>query len=676
LLASGNTQMDTMVESAADTVARTYLEFAHALSRGDASWLDRQQTFVVGFRAFSAALDSWKHADSQRLLATMERHYLELDRLWQTVQRRASGNGDEEWRVGIQAQREDLLRKIRVLGGSTAADNVVQRQNGLRSTYSDPQPSHTPSLASEAATMTSGTSAEPGPGMASSTSVESDSGIASDTLAGPGSGVASGTSAVPDKGTPPTLLAKAVLDPASQDVDRILGSYNLTASAALENAKIAHELILDPDIRLASAAMAGEPHQARGRFVDTYVESVRRGAEAGNQSRLVHALEQLHVEMRTIIPSASPMREALDKELDNGWMESQLAAGALDVPEKLLVALRLIRSVCAPARDQAVRDLQERVAAIDGARLLEAAGGAGDDAAKQCIGEVVDCVRGIFSLISDQRMDVLNYQLDTVVRPWLRAHAVEYERSKMEKALGPPHGNNPTAAKAIDWMRPAADRMRSEQTAGDCTAAKRVFREALLDLCFAPTALQPDKAPITLALDQERIQALQNDIQVLVSTAALCALAKATMQRRGTPIGGGRLRQAAQTLLGCLRSDDVGMDNIVSEVCSVVDVQGNSAGDGGSLIARLVRKTLSKADPVFQKTEEGLRRFIAAEIASDETPKEVMARLRESGQRVRASLARTSLDAVDEDVCALVCRIARLCDFNWQVYSPWYMKIV
>ncbi|KAJ2171063.1 hypothetical protein EV181_007866, partial [Coemansia sp. RSA 532] len=105
--------------------------------------------------------------------------------------------------------------------------------------------------------------------------------------------------------------------------------------------------------------------------------------------------------------------------------------------------------------------------------------------------------------------DVLNYQLDTVVRPWLRKHAVAYEQEKMAHMLESQDVELTTA-----WMQNAAIRVHAEQPLlprGDF--AKQVFREALLDLCFAPTAVGVQNVPITLALDQARIQELQNEIQ-------------------------------------------------------------------------------------------------------------------------------------------------------------------
>ncbi|KAJ2714707.1 hypothetical protein H4S00_005072 [Coemansia sp. D1744] len=552
-----------MVKSAAETMTKTFEELSSLLH--EVSW-QKQHVFVVSFKAFNVALDVWKESDSQQLVSSMERHYLELDRLWQTVQRQTSGDGDEEWRVGIQNQRRDLLKKIRVLGGNKAANSAVQKQHKVRTTYENPQPSTTPSLGSAQV-------------MPSSETVKQPLGH----------------------------LTKAILDPVSQDVDNILVSYNLTASAALENAKIAHELILDPEIHL-------KIDPTREKLTDSFLEHVK------HDTRLV--MQKLYAEMCTVIPPSNPMRKLLDTEFDTQWIESQHENHVLDVPSKLRLVLRVIRSVCAPMRDEAVDKLVEQV-------------------------DSVDVLRDIFVLVRQLQADVLNYQLDTVVRPWLRKHAVAYEREKMAHMLESQDVELTTA-----WMQNAATRVHAEQPLlprGDF--AKQVFREAFLDLCFAPTAVEVQNVPITLALDQARIQELQNEIQVLLSTGVLCALVKGTCKMNDT-----EHLAVAPKILACLQSNDVTMDRVVE---TVVEVSGKHTMD------QLVRKTLAKDSLAYRAMENGLRKLIIAQLGKKDY----------LNSQFKVELTQLSLSVVHTNICSLVGRIDRLSEFNWQVHVQWYAKI-
>ncbi|PIA18362.1 hypothetical protein COEREDRAFT_6598 [Coemansia reversa NRRL 1564] len=673
LLVTGSSHMDTMVESAAITMTKSFAEFVSSFTRHENSWYERQQTFVIGFKAFDAAFDSWKRSDSQKLLATMERHYLELDRLWQTVQRRTRGEGDEEWRIGIQAQRYDLMKKISMLGGEDAVDGVLRRQQELRSTYQDPQPSQTPSLASSSATMEQDESAEDDSNMVAINGVR---GLRVDSTQTENTGVSKEPEDIPDKNSsidmPTTLLTKATLDPLSQDVDRVLDSYNLTATAALENAKIAHELILDPEIQL-KVDQASEQHGTeKERLVESYLAEAQRETKSGNQSRLLQVLEQLRVELCTVVPPASKNRELLDRELDADWMQTQLENGALDIPAKLLMIIQLLGSLCASIRDDTVDGLRTRASAFrDGSIDIS-----NDDG----ISKLVDLVRGIFLLIHNMRIDVLNYRLDTVVRPWLRIHAVEYERSKLTQLLEA-KCNSPDQMieQTTQWMDEAATRMQNGQQHSETEAnidrgdlIKRIFREALLDICFAAKALSAKDIPVTLALDQKRIWKIQNEVQVISCTGALCTLIRGALCRCGMQLSDSEQQSMARALVLCLRSEDVTIDKILT---TVRNTSSNSESMAQETLERLVRKTLDKSDPIYKATEQGLRKFITSEISKNETADTLAQRLRDSQQQIKVELARISLNAIDEDVSGLVERISRLCEFNWKVHSPWYTKI-
>ncbi|KAJ2794677.1 hypothetical protein H4R20_006142, partial [Coemansia guatemalensis] len=631
-------------------------------------------TFVISFKAFDAAFDSWKRSDSQRLLATMERHYLELDRLWQTVQRRTRGEGDEEWRIGIQAQRNDLIKKIRMLGGEDAVDAVLQKQHELRSTYQDPQPSQTPSLASSSATMEQDESAEEED--SNMLAINGVRGLRVDSAQTEKADAPKEAEGALDKGSnpdiPTTLLTKATLDPTSQDVDQVLGSYNLTATAALENARIAHELILDPEIQLQADQASEQLGAEKERLVESYLADAKRETKSGSQSRLLHVLEQLRVELCTVIPPGGTGRESLDRELDAGWMQTQLENGALDIPGKLLMIMQLLGSSCASIRDETVNELRAKACAFRD--------GSVDISSNEGINDFVDLVRGVFSLIHNMRIDVLNYQLDTVVRPWLRIHAVEYERSKLTQLLEAKcNSSDQMLEQTTQWMHGAAARMHHEQQHSETGAnsdrgnlAKRIFREALLDICFAAKALSSKDMPITLALDQRRIWKIQNEVQVISCTGALCTLIQGALSRSGTRISDTEKQSMAQALALCLRAEDVTIEKIMSTV-------RNTASNSGSMpqdtLERLVRKTLDKSDPIYKATEQGLRNFIASELSKNETADALAQRLRDSQQQIKAELARISLNAIDRDVRKLVERIGRLCEFNWKVHSPWYTKI-
>ncbi|KAJ2825367.1 hypothetical protein GGI24_003180, partial [Coemansia furcata] len=312
LLVTDNSQLDAMVGSSAMAMTQTYAQFAAAFTGHQTNWYQKLQTSVASFKAFYSALNSWKRSDAKELVLAMERHYLELDRLGRSVQRRTLGEGDKTWQAGIQGQQDDLLAKIRTLGGSDAVEALMQKQRELRLAYSDPQPSPTGQLRTN--------DSIPSPVVNGVRAMHVDSRHGAEAV-GPGDPSVRETGALPDSIRPPmhsatgeaapassdtsAALARAISDPATRDVDRVLRNFDLSASAALQDAKLAHELVLDPDLRLEPAAtntLVGAVQQAVRK---AFFAHIKQEIALGNGDHVIDILTQLRLDMRTIVPPGS-----------------------------------------------------------------------------------------------------------------------------------------------------------------------------------------------------------------------------------------------------------------------------------------------------------------------------------------------------------------------------------
>ncbi|KAJ1958487.1 hypothetical protein EC988_000273 [Linderina pennispora] len=677
-LVTGSSHMDAVIESSAATMVRMYRQFEVSFVRREAAWFDKQQAFMASFRAFHSAFESWKRSDTQELLVTMEQHYLELDRLWQSVQRRTNGAGDEDWRQGIKEQRDNLVDKIRMLGGSHAVERLMQRQAEFRLTYADPQPSQTPSIAVSSgiphaqSDVISGSRDASGAGMigqAASAAThqlhqkptsQSSNDSGSNTNAcklDPEFPALSGFSV--SHHHPSATLTRAVADPASQDVDRVLGHFDLSASAALQDARLAHELVLNPEMRLEPAGsntLAGAVQRA---IIKAFFDRIAQEIEAGKSGHVLQILMQLQRDLRTIVPPHSRLRESLDRELNTEWMGEQLRAGALDVRAKVQFALHLMRQVCAPVRDSAIAALATELDSLD----LQ------DLSTRESIQSLLDITRQILELIRDIRLDSLNYQLQTVVRPWLMRHAVEYERAKISQILGSQQAEE-AAGLVGDWMKAAKEREES----GDCTAdrpkqtAHHIFHESILDLCFAPTLADDKELPLTLQMDTGRIRAFQNEIQVVLAATALGILYGSLA--RQVPNASARLPELTKQWLGMLRSADISIAGIANSVHDALPASNSES------VKRLVHKTLEVNDPVYKLMQQRLRRFLLVELERCLAPNAMARRINSSRDEVVGELARIGLKQVHNDAVKLLLQINALSWFNWQVCSPWYTRSV
>ncbi|KAJ1732348.1 hypothetical protein LPJ72_003463 [Coemansia sp. Benny D160-2] len=700
LLATGDAALDAMVEAAATTTTQVFEHFVAGLSNSHAdssngatvrghqapddrknvnSWPARLYSFASSFHAFAVALDSWKRADSKKLLSAMERHYLELDRLWQSVQRRTLGQGDESWRVSIHEQRAALVDRVRTLGGQRAVEQLVRRQRHLRLTYPDPQPSRTPSLPHQPEEPTRSGGSGPGGTADSMTRTDSHHDDASPTDA---------------------VVAKAVADPAAAQVDRILGNFDLTASAALEDASLAHELVLDPTMRLQPIEQTTpEGSTIQHTVAQLFFDTIGREMLAGGDAEKIHEhiaslFAYIRRELRTITPPASDARRTVDRELDPKWIARLMDAGAYsEIAPRLAGAVRLIRSVCAPLRDAEVDAAAEKLASVDTSTL---GGHTASADSNRCVAGLLEAVGDAISLVHRVRADALNHQLDTVVRPWLRAHAAEYERSKLDQHLS--HAYNGDSQQIIEattgWMRDVVNRDQHQDLSKRCTVvqdnprsltSKHVFWESLLDLCFEPVAVNASRVPLTLSMDTGRIGAIQNDIQVVLSAGALCMLARSIARTNtGVSLTDSRVMQLATDAHGLLADRSVTMSRVVALVLETVGQPPDSAASStrrddtaalGTLTERLVRKTLTKEDPIYASMERHLRSFLLQRLCDDDTPAQLARRLDASKQPVAAQLKKFGLDILSQSVCDLLVRLNRLGSFNWQVCSIWYAKV-
>ncbi|KAJ2659721.1 hypothetical protein IWW48_003322 [Coemansia sp. RSA 1200] len=705
LLATGDAALDAMVEAAATTTTQVFEHFVAGLSNSHAdssnaatvcghqapdnrkssstsnrsSWPARLYSFASSFHAFAVALDSWKRADSKKLLSAMERHYLELDRLWQSVQRRTLGQGDESWRVSIHEQRAALVGRVRTLGGQRAVEQLVRRQRHLRLTYPDPQPSRTPSLPHQPEEPTNSGESAAGGSADSMTRTDSHHDDVSPTDA---------------------VVAKAVADPAAAQVDRILGNFDLTASAALEDASLAHELVLDPTMRLQPIEQTTPEgstiqHMVTRLFFDTIGREMIAGGDAEKLHEHVASLfAYMRRELRTITPPASDARRTVDRELDPKWIASLMDAGAYsEIAPRLAGAVRLIRSVCAPLRDAEVDAAAEKLASVDTSTL---GGHIASADSNGCVAGLLEAVSDAVNLIHKVRADALNHQLDTVVRPWLRAHAAEYERSKLDQHLN--HAYKGSSQQIVEattgWMRGAVNRDQHRDFSERCAVLqdnprgltpKHVFWESLLDLCFEPVAVNASRVPLTLAMDIGRISTIQNDIQVVLSAGALCMLARSIARTNtGVSLTDSRVMQLATDAHSLLTDRNVTMSRVVALMLETVRQSSDSAAPStqehdtaalGTLTERLVRKTLTKEDPIYASMERHLRSFLLQRLCDDDTPAQLASRLDASKQSIAAQLKKFGLNILTQSVCDLLVRLNRLGSFNWQVCSIWYSKV-
>src|ERR1043166_7177409 len=79
-------------------------------------------SFLSAWDTYYNDFNTWKSKDSEKLASNLIAHYMELEKLWNTVKTQA--DAETEWRMNIVHQQEEIRRKIRNLGGDEAISKL------------------------------------------------------------------------------------------------------------------------------------------------------------------------------------------------------------------------------------------------------------------------------------------------------------------------------------------------------------------------------------------------------------------------------------------------------------------------------------------------------------------------------------------------------------------------
>src|SRR5688500_9737148 len=88
------------------------------------------RSFLSAWDVYYNDFNTWKSKDSEKLASNLIAHYVELEKLWNTVKTQA--NAETEWRMNIEQQQEEIRSKIRNLGGDEAISKLERSLRRLK----------------------------------------------------------------------------------------------------------------------------------------------------------------------------------------------------------------------------------------------------------------------------------------------------------------------------------------------------------------------------------------------------------------------------------------------------------------------------------------------------------------------------------------------------------------
>jgi hypothetical protein len=169
--------------------------------------------FSKSWDVYHRLFDQWKKRDTERLLSSLTDHFMQLERLWDSV--KGQVDAETEWRPRIETQQKQIKNRVVRLGGKSALKRLLTNQQEFRD-----------------ASESESESVEGTPAMKR---LEVESVV--------NSSYQSQTESRQEEASASASSAKPV---AASEMNKLLASFG----AGLTNEQLAHELVLDPEFEL------------------------------------------------------------------------------------------------------------------------------------------------------------------------------------------------------------------------------------------------------------------------------------------------------------------------------------------------------------------------------------------------------------------------------------------
>nr|XP_020447230.1 T-complex protein 11-like protein 2 isoform X2 [Monopterus albus] len=425
----------------------------------------------------------------------------------------------------------------------------------------------------------------------------------------------------------------------------------------VSNLSLAHEIVVNKDLSFKpksppthslEASVTEIVHQA---FWDSLQEQL--DGEPPNYSHALILLQEVKAILKSLLLHGHiRLRAQLDEVLDMELIQQEVDHGALDLHRLARYIINTMASLCAPVRDPDIRALRD-------------------------IQSPVELLRGIFHVLGLMKTDMVNFTIQSL-RPHLLQQAVQYERAKFQQILDKqPASLDNTAA----WLQAAASKEASAiqaQSDSPCpdsqgpVSATAVLNRAYMSLLHWDP--QDQKYPETVLMDQARLDALAQQLQMLILEASVLLLINTQCGGVVSSLQGfiGKLRQTITALLegSHTREDDLqgalmGLgETVVQQVNKAQSSQGGAAlpQESQDLLKGQISDLWKHNNPVRTLIGERVQDFLQAML--------------QGGPAKRIPELPASLKLVSAELAKLGTAFGRIVHFNRTVFGPFYAPIL
>ncbi|QPC76107.1 hypothetical protein HYE68_006859 [Fusarium pseudograminearum] len=439
-----------------------------------------KNTLPEAYATFHNAFIAWKSRDSNALIEVMLMQFVELDAIYQTVKDTTDDSATALYKKSIQDNQLMLIVRIKKLAGPEKGKKLIfnavseaRRARNAKKKTGDTKPRV----------------AENAPGEASETAkslVSTDS----QTL------------------TPPAT-------PASKPQEKAPAPKTGLNGLLPNNRIVVHELAINKEYQLSPDEYK-EQQSTRSQPMYTQMRATMDGDDSAiNFKFFALVAGNIKDKLQRLLKPGNSMYNLIGEILDPEMAERQFALGNFSYEKFFTAMASLLPKLCAPFRDEEVKDLIQN---------------------KLADGNIIDRVEALNGFIDLMLCDYINY-LMRIAAPQLIESAAPYEAKRFaedveKKQLGL------SAAEAV-WKASRSkvlteahkkdperiNHPRSRPTAG------RFYAQMLVDIFTQISPSPIEEIPEMLRLDYNRISQISTTIQRIITAGAVLLQCKNILKR-------------------------------------------------------------------------------------------------------------------------------------------------
>nr|CAG4641646.1 EOG090X04Z9 [Eurycercus lamellatus] len=426
----------------------------------------------------------------------------------------------------------------------------------------------------------------------------------------------------------------------------------MKAANSVSKMALAHEIAVDEDFHLEKVDPPSNSIQkkikdiAHQAFWDLLKEELEQ--EEANYIRALSLLEEIKdLLLSLLLPHQTKTQQEIKDKIDLNLIRQQIEAKTLDMHAYSQYIVSLMGRLCAPARDEKIRELT-------------------------ALRDIVPLYQGIFETLGLMKLDMANFHI-AISRPHIAACSAEYERAKFEDYLKvTPDGLRNTR----EWLY--RNRKLNEASGSSTSsssphhAISSILVESFMELL---TWDGSHPWPETVAMDEQRFTELRSKLRSVEVESSILLVAFSSQGIGSLQTSNefrNSLKEHVSVVLGNANSDEElerVMPNVTAQVQDSISKALKNQGSSTEALTAESSQLLIGQITELRHSESRVRQIIRTRL---------MDFLRQviSHEVARPTQIPGGLSLFKSEITTLAGRFARLVSHNRAVFAQHYADLI